>query len=120
AQPFGEVRDWKRGECEPIPGKTMPKLVPVERDYAAIYRKWRSLGPLAEQLGSAAKGIALHPTVELDELRAANGEEARRHCRGARGRPDHVRRYAGAAAQGDRLPRVVGHGVPRPALLAVH
>ena len=74
AQPFGEVRDWKRGECEPIPGKTMPKLVPVERDYAAVYRKWRSLGPLAEQLGSSAKGVALHPTVELDELRAANGE----------------------------------------------
>jgi nitrate reductase alpha subunit len=52
----------------------MPKLVPVERDYAAVYRKWRSLGPLAEQLGSSAKGVALHPTVELDELRSANGE----------------------------------------------
>ena len=74
AQPLGEVRDWKRGECEPVPGKTMPKLVPVERDYTAVYRKWRSLGPLAEQLGSSAKGIPLRPTVEIDELRAANGE----------------------------------------------
>ena len=44
AQPFGEVRDWKRGECEPVPGKTMPKLVPVERDYTAVYRKWRASG----------------------------------------------------------------------------
>jgi len=74
AQPFGEVRDWKRGECEPVPGKTMPKLVAVERDYTAVYRKWRTLGPLAEQLGSSAKGVALRPTVEIDELRAANGE----------------------------------------------
>ena len=23
----GEVRDWRAGECEPVPGKTMPKLV---------------------------------------------------------------------------------------------
>ncbi len=27
AQPGGHVLDWKAGECEPIPGKTMPKLV---------------------------------------------------------------------------------------------
>ena len=74
AQPFGEVRDWKRGECEPVPGKTMPRLVPVERDYTAVYRKWRALGPLAEELGSSAKGIPLEPTVEIDHLRAANGE----------------------------------------------
>src|SRR6185369_8691819 len=74
ATPHGRVRDWKRGECEPVPGKTMPKLVAVERDYSAVYRKWRTLGPLAEQLGSAAKGVALLPTVEIDEPRAANGE----------------------------------------------
>ena len=74
AQPFGEVRDWKRGECDPVPGRTMPKLVAVERDYTAVHRKWRTLGPLAEQLGSSAKGVPLLPTVEIDDLRAANGE----------------------------------------------
>jgi nitrate reductase alpha subunit len=26
AQPFGRVKDWKKGETEPIPGKTMPRL----------------------------------------------------------------------------------------------
>ncbi|HEX7537568.1 MAG TPA: nitrate reductase subunit alpha, partial [Dermatophilaceae bacterium] len=31
ANPHGVVRDWKKGECEPIPGVTMPKLVEVER-----------------------------------------------------------------------------------------
>ena len=34
ANPQGVVKDWKAGECEPVPGRTMPKLVEVERDYA--------------------------------------------------------------------------------------
>ena len=29
ANPHGVVRDWKKGECEPVPGVTMPKLVEV-------------------------------------------------------------------------------------------
>ena len=56
AQPFGEVRDWKHGECEPVPGKTMPRLVPVERDYTAVYRKWRSLGPLRRSSALPRRG----------------------------------------------------------------
>jgi nitrate reductase alpha subunit len=32
AQPLGEVRDWRAGECEPVPGRTMPKLLVIERD----------------------------------------------------------------------------------------
>ena len=32
AQPF-DVKDWKNGEVEPIPGKTMPPITVVERDY---------------------------------------------------------------------------------------
>ncbi len=74
AQPFGRVLDWKRGECEPIPGKTMPKLVVVERDYSAVLEQWLSLGPLVEELGTAAKGISLKPLAEVDELRRRNGE----------------------------------------------
>src|SRR5688500_7301624 len=35
ATPHGRVLDWKAGECEPVPGRTMPKLVTVERDYPA-------------------------------------------------------------------------------------
>ena len=26
AQPLGKIKDWSKGECEPIPGKTMPKF----------------------------------------------------------------------------------------------
>ena len=32
AQPF-DVKDWKKGEIDPIPGKTMPAVTVVERDY---------------------------------------------------------------------------------------
>ena len=45
ANPHGVVRDWKKGECEPIPGVTMPKLVEVERDYGAVSEKMNALGP---------------------------------------------------------------------------
>jgi nitrate reductase alpha subunit len=40
-----EVKDWKLGECEPIPGKTMPNLPIVERDYVNLYNRFMSLGP---------------------------------------------------------------------------
>jgi nitrate reductase alpha subunit len=73
AQPFGEVRDWQKGECDPVPGSTMPNLVTVERDYADVWAKWRRLGPLAEQLGSSAKGIPLRPGEEVEELGRRNG-----------------------------------------------
>lgn len=39
-----DVKDWKRGECEPIPGKTMPVLKVVERSFADTYKKYTALG----------------------------------------------------------------------------
>jgi nitrate reductase alpha subunit len=73
AQPLGEVRDWRAGECEPVPGKTMPKLIVVERDYAQVSEKWAALGPLVEELGTAVKGASWVADEEVAELRAANG-----------------------------------------------
>jgi len=73
AQPLGEVRDWKRGRCAPEPGRTMPKLVTVERDYAAIAEKMTSLGPLVEQLGTGTKGLSWKPIEEVTCLRERNG-----------------------------------------------
>ncbi|MFJ2155130.1 nitrate reductase subunit alpha [Streptomyces sp. NPDC087856] len=73
AQPGGVVLDWRRGECEPIPGKTMPTLTVVERDYTAIGAKFAALGPLVEQLGLPSKGIALKPDQEVEHLRELNG-----------------------------------------------
>jgi nitrate reductase alpha subunit len=74
AQPLGEVRDWRAGECEPIPGKTMPKLLVIERDYPKVGEKWRSLGPLVEELGTAVKGASWVADKEVAELRVKNGE----------------------------------------------
>jgi len=73
AQPGGRVLDWRAGECEPIPGKTMPKLAAVERDYTAVHEKMTALGPLVEELGVGAKGISWKPAPEVEELRHRNG-----------------------------------------------
>jgi nitrate reductase / nitrite oxidoreductase, alpha subunit len=72
-QPLGEVRDWRAGECEPVPGRTMPKLVVVERDYPAVGAKWRALGPLVERAGTQVKGASWVADEEVAELRAKNG-----------------------------------------------
>ena len=50
-----EIKDWSKGECEPIPGKTMHKIAFVERDYTKIYDKFISLGE-----GVAKNGLGAH------------------------------------------------------------
>ncbi|MCZ7024374.1 hypothetical protein, partial [Salmonella enterica] len=42
AQPFG-VEDWKKGECDLIPGRTAPHLMVVERDYPNTYERFTSV-----------------------------------------------------------------------------
>ena len=76
AQPA--LQDWKRGEVEAIPGKTMPGLRVVERDYKNLYNQFISYGPLVRQNGLGAHGTAYavedvydatlleHPTVSFD------------------------------------------------------
>jgi nitrate reductase alpha subunit len=73
ANPRGVVRDWKLGECEPVPGRTMPKLVVVERDYGAVAARMAALGPLLDTLGTAVKGVSWVPDKEVDYLRHKNG-----------------------------------------------
>ena len=73
ANPHGVVRDWKAGECEPVPGVTMPKVVEVERDYTAISAQMQALGPLLDTLGTTTKGVTYDVTASIDYLRAKNG-----------------------------------------------
>ncbi|TCM50608.1 nitrate reductase subunit alpha [Kribbella sp. VKM Ac-2568] len=73
ANPHGVVRDWKAGECEPVPGVTMPKLIEVERDYGAVAAKMSALGPLMEKLGATTKGVTYDVKDSVDYLRAKNG-----------------------------------------------
>ncbi|HET8820639.1 MAG TPA: nitrate reductase subunit alpha [Thermoleophilaceae bacterium] len=88
AQPGGRVLDWRAGECEPLPGRTMPKLVAVERDYPAVHARMQALGPLVEQAGIGAKGIAWKPEQEVEELGRRNGVV---RTGPARGRPSLAR-----------------------------
>ncbi|KOT90269.1 nitrate reductase [Streptomyces sp. NRRL F-5755] len=73
ATPHGRVRDWKAGECDPVPGRTMPKLIPVERDYTAVADKMAALGPLLDTLGATTKGVTFDVGRELEYLRHQNG-----------------------------------------------
>ncbi len=73
ANPHGVVKDWKHGECEPVPGVTMPKLVEVERDYTAVGAQMAALGPLLDKLGATTKGITYDVTSAIDYLKHKNG-----------------------------------------------
>ncbi len=68
-----EPRDWKRGECEPVPGRTMPAVTVVERDYPNLYKRFTALGPLMEKVGNGIKGIAWKTDHEVRHLKALNG-----------------------------------------------
>ncbi|CAK9885799.1 MAG: Respiratory nitrate reductase 1 alpha chain [Candidatus Erwinia impunctatus] len=67
-----EVKEWKKGQCELIPGKTAPHIIAVERDYPATYDRFTSLGPLMEKLGNGGKGISWNTQHEVDFLRKLN------------------------------------------------
>jgi nitrate reductase alpha subunit len=67
-----DVKDWKKGECEPIPGKTMPSITLVERDYPNTYKKFTSLGPLLSKLGNGGKGISWNTEDEVKFLGELN------------------------------------------------
>ncbi len=73
AQPGGRVLDWRHGECEAVPGKTMPNLVVVERDYGAVAEMMVALGPKVETAGTLVKGVALKPVEEVEALKRLCG-----------------------------------------------
>ena len=58
AQPMGELRDWAKGECEPVPGKTFPNVTVITRDYTQIHDKYTTLGSaVTKPNGYGSKGI---------------------------------------------------------------
>ena len=56
AQPF-DVKDWKKGEIDLIPGVTAPQITVVERDYPNTFKRFTALGPLLDKVGNGGKGI---------------------------------------------------------------
>ena len=73
AQPLGAIKDWSKGECEPIPGKTMPQIHVVERDYTLIYDKMTSLGPNIKNLPYGIKGMTWSAKEEYEKLQKVLG-----------------------------------------------
>jgi nitrate reductase alpha subunit len=90
AQP--EMKDWINGEVEAIPGKTMPGIGLVYRDYKNLYQRFISFGPLARKGGLGAHGthyaiddfydelLETSPTEELDGQIYPSLKEAEDAC----------------------------------------
>ena len=68
-----DVKDWKSGEIDPIPGKSMPAVTVVERDYPNLYKRFTALGPLMSNIGNGGKGIAWNTEHEVQHLKDLNG-----------------------------------------------
>ncbi len=62
-----EVKDWAKGECEAVPGKTMPALKIVTRDYRKLHQRYCALGPEMRK-GIGAHGVKLDVSGAYDEL----------------------------------------------------
>ncbi|MGP1281400.1 MAG: nitrate reductase subunit alpha [Parasphingopyxis sp.] len=72
AQPM-DVADWTKGQADPVPGKTMPNITVVKRDYPNLYKRFTALGPLMDTLGNGGKGIGWNTQNEVEHLKALNG-----------------------------------------------
>jgi len=73
AQPGGHVPDWRGTDIEGVPGKNMPVLAVVERDYTAIADKLLTVGPLAEKLGFTVKNITYQVGHQVHQLAQKHG-----------------------------------------------
>src|SRR5690625_191686 len=68
AQEFGRIQDWRTGEVEAIPGKTMPNMQIVERDYTKIYEKMITIGPQLKK-GYGGQGVTYPGEKVFNELK---------------------------------------------------
>ena len=68
AQP--EIKDWLSGDIEAIPGKTMPGMEIVYRDYKNLYKQFISYGPNVRKNGLGAHGTHYRIDDFYDEMLA--------------------------------------------------
>ncbi|MCR4316350.1 MAG: nitrate reductase subunit alpha [Planctomycetes bacterium] len=52
-----EVKDWALGECDPIPGKTMPNMRVITHNFEQLYDRYCSFGPKVRAGGLHAHGV---------------------------------------------------------------
>jgi nitrate reductase alpha subunit len=60
--------DWITGDVDPVPGKTMPGLKVVQRDYGRLYDRYTSFGPLPREAGLGAHGTHYAVEDQIDAL----------------------------------------------------
>ena len=65
AQP--DMKEWIKGEVDAIPGKTMPGLKVVQRDYKNLYNQFISFGPQVRANGLGAHGTHYAVDDHYDE-----------------------------------------------------
>ena len=85
AQPMGEIKDWRKGEVEAIPGKTMPNFQIVQRDYPNVFQQLTTIGPEIKK-GYGAKGVHIKGEQVYNELEERLGISKREGL--GKGRPD--------------------------------
>ncbi|OIJ35393.1 nitrate reductase subunit alpha [Rothia kristinae] len=73
AQPGGHAPDWKGTDLDGVPGRNMPVLKVVERDYPAVAQMYDTVGPLAEQLGLTTKNVTFDVARQVRRLAAEHG-----------------------------------------------
>jgi nitrate reductase / nitrite oxidoreductase, alpha subunit len=66
------IRDWYRGECEAVPGRTMHNLVVVDRDYSRLHEKFVTLGDAIRVSGLGGHGNHFDCADAYDEMLASN------------------------------------------------
>ncbi len=66
------VKDWYKGECEPVLGETMHKLAVVRRDYTKLYEKYIALGENIKTKGLGAHGNHYMCADEYDQMITSN------------------------------------------------
>ncbi len=71
-----QVADWRKGEAEAIPGRTMPQLTVIDRDFPNAYKMMTALGPLVHKAGVGSKGVSWLGKEEYAELAADLGTVA--------------------------------------------
>ncbi|WP_435921843.1 nitrate reductase subunit alpha [Paenibacillus sp. DYY-L-2] len=85
AQVHGKIKDWRKGEVEAIPGKTMPHFMFVKRDYPNVYGKMITIGPNIKK-GYGAKGVKIPGEKVYGQLEARLGLSKREGI--GKGQPD--------------------------------
>jgi len=70
-----QIKDWTNDEVEAIPGKTMPSMKLIYRDYKNVYNMFNSFGPVAREKGLGAHGTHYEIDDFYDEMKKTHPVE---------------------------------------------